>query len=151
MRVFGEEKPPHVLPRHATDNLIMQEVLCHLSIGLSAGLHRKKKAPWPDLPLQIGLYEIKSLKYADVEAKEIVGFEFSTKDINPYDPHIICKDHFVRVYFRWIHETFHWSKEDPWRYCYNASKLNDPVSIETYWKDALKKTIAHKETTITAI
>ena len=49
--------------------------------------------PWPTLPLWIRLYEINSLKDADVEAKDIVKFDFSTKDFNPYDPHGICEDH----------------------------------------------------------
>ena len=47
----------------------------------------------------IGLYYIKSLKDVDFEAKEIVEFEFGTKDFNPYDHHSICKEHCTRVYF----------------------------------------------------
>ena len=43
--VFGREKPPHVLPRYATDKLIMQEVSYHLTTRLLASLHRMKKAP----------------------------------------------------------------------------------------------------------
>jgi len=50
IRVFGGEKPPHVLPRYATEKLIMQEVSYHLATRLSATLHSKKKAPWPTLP-----------------------------------------------------------------------------------------------------
>lgn len=74
IRVFGEEKPPHVLLRYATYKLVMQEVTYHLSIGLSVGLHRKKKAPWPTLPLWIRLYKINILKDRDDEAKKIVKF-----------------------------------------------------------------------------
>jgi len=54
LRVFGRKKPLHVLPRYVTDKLVMQEVSCHLTIGLSTDLHRKVKEPWPTLPLQIG-------------------------------------------------------------------------------------------------
>ena len=43
-------------------------------------LHRRKKAPWPALPLEIGLYKIWSLKDADVEAKHFENFECDTKD-----------------------------------------------------------------------
>ncbi len=136
--VFSREKSPHVLQRYATDNLIMQEVSYHLSIGLLAGLHRKKKAPWPSFPLRIGLYDIKSLKDVYVEAKEIVKFNFETKDFNLYYLHGIYKDHCVRVYFSWIHRACHWPEEDPWRYCYNASKIHETVSIETTWKAALQ-------------
>ena len=67
--VFGGEKPSHILPRYSMENMVMQEVSCHLSIRLSIGLHRKNKAPWPFLPLWIGLYEMKILKDAYVEAK----------------------------------------------------------------------------------
>lgn len=137
IKVFGREKHLHVLPRYATDKLIMQEVSYHLSIGLLVGQHRKKKVPWPTLPLQIGLYEIKSLKDVDVKAKDIVMFEFSTKDFNPYDPHSICKDHYVRVYFPWIHKIFHWPEEDLWRYCYNATRYNFPVNLVRTWKASL--------------
>ena len=111
--VFGREKPLHVLPSNATNKLVMQEVSYHLSTGLLTRLHRKKKAPWPTLPLQIWLYEIKSLKDVDVEAKEILKFEFGIKDFNLYDTHGICKNHCVKVYYPWIHGTFHWHEEDP--------------------------------------
>ena len=70
--MFGGEKPLHVLPRYATNKLVMQEVSYHLATRLSATLHRKKKSPWPTLPLKIGLYEIKNLKVMDDEGKEIV-------------------------------------------------------------------------------
>jgi len=82
IRVFGREKPLHVLSRHATDKLVMQEVSYHLATVLSTMLHRKKKPPWPTLPLHIRLYEIKNLKFADTEGKEIVRFEFGTRDFN---------------------------------------------------------------------
>jgi len=51
IRVYGREKPLHVLPSYATDKFFIQEVSYHLSTGLSAAIHRKKKAPWPTLPL----------------------------------------------------------------------------------------------------
>ena len=104
--MFGGEKPLHVLPRFSTDKLVMQEISYHPSTGLSATLHRRKKAPWPALLLWIRLYEIKSLKDADVEAKEILKFMFGTKAFNPYDPHVICKNHYGKVYYPWIHRTF---------------------------------------------
>lgn len=128
--MFGGEKPLHVLQRYATDKLIMQEVSYHLAIGLSATLHRKNKAPWPTLPLHIGLYKIKNLKFVDIEAKEIMKFEVDTNNFNLYDPRSICKDHCTRFYFPWIGMTFHWPEEDPWRYCYNSLRLSEPVSLE---------------------
>lgn len=79
--------------------------------------------------MKIGLYEINKLKVADAEGKEIVRFEFGTQDFNPYDPHGICKDHCTIVYFSWLSRAFHFPKEDPWRYCYNASRLYDLVSL----------------------
>lgn len=115
------EKPSHVLLRYATDMMVMQEVSYHLYTWLSSGVHRKKKAPCPALPLLFRLYESKSLKYVDFVAKEILKFEFSTKDSNPYDTHGIFKNHYAKAYYPWIHATFHWYEEDPWRYCYNAS------------------------------
>lgn len=97
IRMFGRENPPRVLPRYATEKIIMQEVSYHLTTGLSVGKHRKKKAPWPALPLWVRLYEIKSLKYANVEAKDIVKFEFGTNEFNLYDPHSVWKDHCTQV------------------------------------------------------
>ena len=66
-----EEKPLHMLPRFSTDKLVMQEVVYNISIGLSVGMHRRKKAPSPYFPLGIGLYEISSLKDVDVKAKQL--------------------------------------------------------------------------------
>ena len=51
IRVFGGEKPPHVLPMYATDKLVMQEISYHLSMGLFIGLHRNKKASLHAFPL----------------------------------------------------------------------------------------------------
>jgi len=94
LRLFGNKKSPHILPRYATDKHVMLEVSYHLSTGLSAALHRKKKTPWPTLPMKIGLYKIKNLKVADTEGKVIKKFSFGTQDINLYDPHGIFKDHY---------------------------------------------------------
>lgn len=63
--------------------------------------------PWPALPLWPRLYEMKRLKDVDVEAKEILKFEFGTKDFNLYDPHGIFKNHCAKFYYPWIHNTFH--------------------------------------------
>lgn len=43
--MFGGEKTLHVLPSFFMDMLVMQEVSYHISIGLSVGLHGRKKAP----------------------------------------------------------------------------------------------------------
>ena len=85
----------------------MKDFSYHLATGLLGGLHRKKRVPCPSLPLWIKLYEINILKDVDVEAKEIVKFQFITKDFNLYDPHGIFQDQCMRIYFLWIHETFH--------------------------------------------
>ena len=65
--MYSAEKPPHVFSKFSIDKLVMQEVSYHISACLSARLHRKKKAPWPTLPLRIGLYEIQNLKHANVK------------------------------------------------------------------------------------
>ena len=62
LRVFSEEKPPYVLPRCATNKLVIQEVSYHLTKGLSVALHKKNKGPWPTLPMKKELYDIKNLK-----------------------------------------------------------------------------------------
>lgn len=69
IRMFTAEKHLHALLKFSLDILLMQEVVCHISIGLIARLHRKKKPPWPTLPLKIGLYKIQSFKKADVKAE----------------------------------------------------------------------------------
>ena len=51
IRAYNTDKAPHVFLRFSTDKLVMQEVAYHISTGLSTGFHRKKKAPWPTLPL----------------------------------------------------------------------------------------------------
>lgn len=66
IRMFSTKKPMHVLPNFALDTLFMQEVTYLILEGLKARLHQKNKAPWPALPLWIGLYEIWSIKQVDV-------------------------------------------------------------------------------------
>lgn len=107
IRMFSAEWPSHELPRFATNTLVMQEVAYHISTWLSTVLHRRKKAPLPTHPLRIGLYETRTLKDADVEAGDLKKFGFRTKSLNPYDPHCICKNHCVKVYFPWVHRACH--------------------------------------------
>lgn len=66
-------------------------------------------------------------------------FRFGTKSFNLYDPQDICKNHYEKVYYSWIHEACHWPKEDPQRYYYNSYVLNEPVSIVVEWKVALEE------------
>ena len=66
-RMFIAKKPLHVLLKFSLDILVMQEVAHHILAGLTARLHQKKKAPWPALPLRIGLYEIQNFKKENVE------------------------------------------------------------------------------------
>ena len=80
------------------------------------------------------------MKDADAEAKDLEKFKFTTKDFNPYDPHYICKNHYVKVYYPWIHRACHWPEEDPWRSFYNSSRLNELVSITVEWKEELQET-----------
>lgn len=77
IQMFNVEKPLHVLPKFSLDILTMQEVAYHISIGLIARLHQKKKAPWPTLLLQIGLYEIWSFKQVDVEVELMKKYPFN--------------------------------------------------------------------------
>jgi len=113
--MYNAKKPPHVLSKFAMDKLITQEVSYHISVGLSARMHRNKKEHWPTLLLWISLYEIKNIKNADIEIEDFKKFTFSTRSFNPYDPHFFVKDHCARVKFPWIHEACHWAEEDPWR------------------------------------
>lgn len=64
--MYYAKKARHVLPKFSMDNLVMQEVSYYISTGLSTRLHKKKKAPWLALPLQIELYEIQNPKHAQV-------------------------------------------------------------------------------------
>lgn len=97
IRMYNMEKALHVLPKLYMDKLVMQEVSYHISTGLSARLQRKKKAPWPTLPLWTRLYEIQNLKHAEAEIGEFKRFTFDTKSFNSYDPHFLVKDHCARV------------------------------------------------------
>jgi len=44
IRMHTTEKALHVLSRFSMDKLVMQEVVYHIMTGLSARLHRKRKA-----------------------------------------------------------------------------------------------------------
>lgn len=111
--MYSEEKAPHVLPKFSMDKLFMQEVSYHMSTGLSARLHRKKKAPWSTLPFWIELYEIQNLKHVEAEMEEFKRFNFGTRSFNPYDPHCLVKDHCARVQHPSINGACHWPEEDP--------------------------------------
>ena len=87
------------------------------------------------------------MKDVDVEAEDLNKFGFSTKSFNPYDPHCICKNHCVKVYFPSVHGACHWPKEDPWRYYYNSSRLNELVNMAIEWKGALQATNPKEATT----
>jgi len=129
IQMYNVEKASHVLPKFSMDKLVMQEVAYHISTGLSVRLHIEKNAPWPTLPLRIELYEIQNLKHAKAETEKFKRFTFDTRSFNPYDPHCLVKDHCARVYHPWINKACHWLEEDPWRYCYNFSRLNELVKI----------------------
>lgn len=60
-------------------------------------------------------------------------YPFDLRSYNPYDLHCRVKDHYARVQFNWIHVACHWAKEDPWRYCYNSSRVNEPVGFVVEW------------------
>lgn len=55
----------------------------------------------------------------------------------------------MRVYHPWIHEACHWPKEDPWRYFYNSSRLNEPVRVVVEWLVGHKATSLYREATTT--
>jgi len=90
--------------------------------------------------------------FKEVDAKVVVfnNFKLSTKNFNPFDPHGFCKDHYARVYYSWIHEACHWPEEDPWRYCYNSSRLNEPINMAVEWLEALKETTTIATTATTS-
>ena len=127
--MLGGQKSLHVLPRYPTNKLVMQEFYYHISIGLSRVLQRKKKEPWPILPLQIGLYMIKNLKVADTEGKEIKKFTFGNLDFNLYDPRYVCKENYAKVHFQWLGGTFYRPEEEMMKNCYNASKTRELVNF----------------------
>lgn len=142
--MFGMEKPPHELPRFSIDKLIMKEVAYHISTVLSTRIHNRNKEPWPTLPLRTELYEIRTLIDVDVEISDLENFGFATKSFNPYDPHCICKNHCVKFCYTWIHGACHWPEEDPWRYFYNSSRLNELVNMDVEWKETLQE-MHHKK------
>lgn len=77
----------------------------------------------------IQLYTIGSLKEADGKEEEFKKFKIGTRSFYPYKPHDLFKDHCATMYYPWINGACHWREEDPWRYCYNSSKLNELVSF----------------------
>ncbi len=74
--MFSVENPMYVLPKFSLDVIVMQELAYHSSIGLTDRIQWKNKAPWPTLPLRIGLYEIRSIKKANVEVEQMKKYSF---------------------------------------------------------------------------
>lgn len=93
---------------------------------------------------------IRSLKESNAEVVDFKKFKFDTRSFNPYEPHGLCRDHCVRVYYPWIHRACHWLEEEPWRHCYNSSRINEPVSIAVEWLAALKASAPQEATIIAA-
>ena len=90
------------------------------------------------------------MKEANAEAKNCKKFKFSIKSFDPYDPHCLCRDHYARVYYSWIHGACHWPEEDPWRYCYKSSRINEPFNMAVEWLATFKATTPQEATTTTA-
>jgi len=55
LSLFCGQKSSHILPSYSIDKLVTQEFVYHLFTGLLTAFHRKKKSPWPTLPMQIRL------------------------------------------------------------------------------------------------
>ena len=83
--MYNVEKPPHVLPKFSLEIVIMHEVAYHISVGLSARLHRKKKGPWSSLSLWIRIYKIQNFKHANVEAEQMKKYPFNAWSYNLYN------------------------------------------------------------------
>ena len=50
--IYGEMKPPHLLPRFFLDKIVLQEVAYQTIIhGVIGMVYRSKKSIWPPLPL----------------------------------------------------------------------------------------------------
>ena len=73
----------------------MQEVAYNILTRLSVGLHRKSKAPWPMLLMQIGLYVIGSLKEVDVEVEDFKKLN-STLEVSTRTTHMFYAGTIVR-------------------------------------------------------
>lgn len=151
IRMFGIEKPLYELRRFSIDKLVMQEVAYNISTQCSTTLYSWKKAPWPTLVLQIGLYKICTMKYVDVQTGNLKKFRFETKSFNSYDPHCICKNKCVKMYFAWFHGVCHWPKEDPWQYLYNSYRLNEPNNMPIERKMELHAAAPQEATTATTV
>lgn len=126
LRVFGCQKPSHLLPRYAIDKLVMQEVAYLLAIGLSTILQRKNKAPWPAFPLHMGSYEIKNLKAAKAEVKELENLRFGMIDYHQHYPRGICKQHCAKLHFNWPCGTYSRLDEEKIKNYYSASRPDTP-------------------------
>lgn len=65
--------------------------------------------------------------------EEFKRFTLGTISFNQYAPHHLVEDHCTRVYHPWIHMACHWPEEEPWKYCYNFSRLNELVRMVVEW------------------
>lgn len=150
IEMYNTQKDLHILSKFSMDNMLMQEVSYHISTGLSVIQHKNKEAPWPTLPLQIGLYEIQNLKHVDFKMEEFKRFSFGTRSFNPYDPHCLVMDQCARVHHPWIHEACHQPKEDPWIYYYHFSRFNEQVRIDVQ-QLAMQKETTYQRATSSAV
>lgn len=57
----------------------------------------------------------------------------------------------MRVQFNWIHRACHWVEEDSWRYCYNSSRLNEPVGFVVEWLAKQCETGSRKAPKVAAV
>lgn len=97
------------------------------------------------------MYEIHSLNHDEAEMEEFKRFTFGTRSFNPYHLHFLVENHFARVYHPWIHSACHWPKQDPWRYCYNYSWINELVRVVVEWLGVHKATTSQRAATSTTI
>lgn len=127
VRVFGGNKSLHIMSSYATDKLVIEEVVYHISIGLSKYLHMNNKGPSPFIPLYIGFYDIKNLKVTNTKGEEINKFSLCCLDINPYNPQNVCKAHCARINLQWLRRTFYKPEKEAHKFFDNASKSIEPV------------------------
>lgn len=87
IHVYGVATPPHVFPFLITDHMVFSEVLYQTYGSVATAiLMRRKKSPWPKLPIKVGAYKVSSKETVAAESDALSSFWLGTSPFRRHDP-----------------------------------------------------------------
>lgn len=109
---------------YVTNKVVSQDVAYQLNNGLSTQLYRRKKDPWPTLPLCVKLYELKSLKEANFEIRQLNLLHFGMMNFHIYDPRKVCKKNCDKIQYTWPYGLMDIPEDEKFKNWYNYLRKN---------------------------